>query len=295
MKSDWTAGFQDKGGHIISEPLTPSKLYEELSRGILKKPGFRTREPRPEFKHIQVLIVDDVPVNCQIVESYLAFFGVKSSSANTGDQALNQIRRRRFDLVLMDLHLDGETGQDVALRIRAEAGIKQPLIAALSASIAEDDRASARAAGMEAYLTKPVLPGDIELLLREYFSEQVGFGGAESAATPESSLPDAPSLPGFISRDHYKALFSHDPALFWRCVRSFLASSRDMIEGLDQCLQSRDEEQLREVAHRIKGASANLADARLQDLAGHVEQSGLSGGVDSPQPERLLLHAQRTR
>lgn len=289
MMPGWLSEFQRKGGRVISEPLTPSKLYEELSHGALKAPSFRTTASRPGFKNLQVLLVDDVPVNCEIVESYLAFYGVRSKSASTGDQALNLLRWQRFDLVLMDLHLDGETGQEVAARIRAETGIKQPLIAALSASISENDRSSAQASGMEAYLTKPVLPGDIEQLLMAHFSAEVVNSEVESLMEPPSSSATQ-ALPNFISLEQYDALFSRDPALFDRCVRSFLASVGDTIKELEQCLENRDEQHAREVAHKIKGAAANIADVSLQLLAGRVEQFGLtSSGGDSLEALLMML------
>lgn len=164
----WTDDIQRAGGNLLYQPVTPSQLYNQL---VSQQTDVQQNQlfVKPRFSSLRALVVDDVPLNCQIAESYLKSFGVHARSVTTGRAAIDEIGRQRFDLVLMDLHLDGETGQDVAARIRALEDIEQPVIAALSASVTDKDRDSARAAGMEDYLTKPVLPADIQLLLETFF------------------------------------------------------------------------------------------------------------------------------
>ncbi|MFW5825604.1 MAG: ATP-binding protein, partial [Marinobacter sp.] len=164
----WTDDIHRAGGALLYQPVTPSQLYNHLVSQQSDVQQHR-RFVKPRFSSLRALVVDDVPLNCQIAESYLKSFGVQARSVTTGQDAIDEIRRQHFDLVLMDLHLDGETGQDVAARIRAMEDIQQPVIAALSASVTDKDRDSARAVGMEDYLTKPVLPADIQLLLETFF------------------------------------------------------------------------------------------------------------------------------
>lgn len=178
----WADDIQRAGGNLIYKPVTPSNLYDRL---VSQQTDVQQNKlfVKPRFSGLRALVVDDVPLNCQIAESYLKSFGVQARSVTTGREALDQVRRHRFDLVLMDLHLDGETGQDVAASIRAMDDIEQPVIAALSASVTEKDRNSAQAAGMEDYLTKPVVPADIQLLLETYFhGREDGIGQPPQAS-----------------------------------------------------------------------------------------------------------------
>ena len=265
--ADWILAFQRAGGRVTFEPLTPSRLYEHLSIRRRQKSEV-TGAPRPRFKGVSVLSVDDVPLNGEIVESYLRSFGVEAHSVQTGDQALALLKERAFDLVLMDLHLEGETGQEVALRIQNETTVNKPVIAALSASIADADRMAAKESGMDDYLTKPVVPRDIRLLLETYFTAE--NPEAEVKPAGAAGQPDSPGLPEFIDPEAYQSLFAHDPELFLRCARSFVASAADMMVEAHSCT---DLESITRLGHKIRGAAANIADTSLAEQARQVEMS----------------------
>lgn len=283
FKPDWMIEYQDAGGRVAFEPLTPSKLFEHLAPQQLNEHTV-IPTPRPLFRNLTALIVDDVPLNCEIVASYLNSFGVGSKSVHNGAEAMQQLENQPFDLVLMDLHLDGETGQDIVRQIRGHQSIDQPVIAALSASISEHDRSSAYDAGMNDYLTKPVLPGDIQRVLQAFFKER-------AISIPTSHDPsnntNQPGLPGFISRPLYEEMFGSDPGLFNRCVRSFLASSTEMTAEIESCLHANDPIMTKVVAHKIRGAAANIANTELMHIAEQIETS-TDSEAPIPGPETLL-------
>jgi len=215
-----------------------------------------------------------VPLNCEIVESYLSSFGVDVQSVQTGDQAVECLGQRGFDLILMDLHLDGETGQEVTERIHGCANANDSIIVALSASISDHDRMTAKAAGMQDYLTKPVVPKDIQLLLETYFEDRRSVvytpevsDDSEVSNDTETAVTE---MPEFISRQAYDRLFSDDSALFTRCVRSFIASSAEMVAEVRKATLAED---ARHMAHKIKGAAASIADTELAQVAGQVENA----------------------
>ncbi|MCK0162392.1 CHASE domain-containing protein [Marinobacter sp. S6332] len=288
FKNSWMIEFQEAGGRAAYEPLTPSKLFEHLAPKQLEEHTL-TSSPRPLFQNLRVLIVDDVQLNCEIVESYLNSFGVQSESVNNGADAIQHLVSSSFDLVLMDLHLDGETGQDITRQIRGHKDIKQPIIAALSASISEHDRSSAQSSGMNDYLTKPVLPGDIQRLLQAFFKGHA----ASNQLSPPADATNPPNqtseveLPDFISHSTYQTMFEATPGLFNRCLRSFLASSTEMITALEHCVKQNDPAATKAIAHKVKGAAANIADTELARVADKVEKAAESGH-SVPGPEVLL-------
>lgn len=139
---------------------------------------------------------------------------------------------------------------------------------------------------MNDYLTKPVLPGDIQRLLQSFFQEHAL---AASAHLPAHNVkqPGHDGLPGFISRPAYQDMFGANPELFNRCLRSFLASSKEMTADVERCIHTNDPAMTKAVAHRIRGAAANIANTELQRLAEHVE-NGSDSGQPSAGPETLL-------
>lgn len=282
-RREWSADFERSGGHMAFEPLTPSKLFEHFSQRHGNTPDI-PGGGKPQFKGLSALVVDDVPLNCEIVESYLGSFGVDVQSVQKGDQAIEHLRQRSFDLILMDLHLDGETGQEVTERIHGCANAGDSIIVALSASISDHDRMTAKAAGMQDYLTKPVVPKDIQLLLETYFEDRRSVvytpEVADDTEVPVSGMPE------FISRQAYDRLFSDDQALFTRCVRSFIASSAEMVADVRRATRAED---ARHMAHKIKGAAASIADTELALVAGQVENATEDSTSLSMLPQLLNL------
>jgi PAS domain S-box-containing protein len=263
----WVGDLLNLGGRITYEPLTPSRLWEHFSQHHGRSME-RVGAPKPQFKDLSVLVVDDVPLNCEIVESYLRSFGVSAESVLSGKDALARLDKKTFDLILMDLHLNGETGQELASQILTREHKQVPIIIALSASIADRDRISAKDAGMLDYLTKPVIPKDIQLLLETYFEDRkVVIDKSDAVSAP---IQESEHLPDFISRESYQQLFGEDSTLFDRCVRSFVASAPGLLLELND---AEGPPAIRSVAHKVRGAAANISDVGLASLAANVEQA----------------------
>jgi CheY-like chemotaxis protein len=107
-----------------------------------------------------VLVVEDDPTNSLIVCSMLQFAGIAHSAAEDGRRALELLRSQSFDAVLMDWQMPDMDGLEVARRIRrgqaGETARHVPIIA-LTANAFPEDRAACLAAGMNDFLTKPVV------------------------------------------------------------------------------------------------------------------------------------------
>lgn len=105
-----------------------------------------------------ILHVDDDPMNLRVVGEILTAFGFASVQAGDGLEALEQLRRQRFDVVLMDIHMPGLGGVEVTRRIRDSLGPERdtPVIA-LTADAASRTRAQYLALGFDDFITKPIL------------------------------------------------------------------------------------------------------------------------------------------
>ena len=105
-----------------------------------------------------ILLVEDNPVNQRVAQGMLRKLGFDVSTANNGLEALDRVAERAFDAILMDVQMPGMNGLEATRAIRdRENGSGQRIpILALSANAMQGDRDAGAAAGMDAYLTKPV-------------------------------------------------------------------------------------------------------------------------------------------
>lgn len=107
---------------------------------------------------MQILLVDDHPVNRKVVRLFLEPFGFVITEAVDGQEALNA-DMSRFDLVLMDLNMPKMGGLEATRIFRAQeaaTGKHVPIIA-LTADAMQDQVAACHAAGMDAHISKPIL------------------------------------------------------------------------------------------------------------------------------------------
>jgi len=118
-----------------------------------------------------VLLAEDNPVNQKIVVALLSNLGHRVVLATTGSEALQATRGHRLDLVLMDVQMPIMGGLEAAQKIREEergTGRRVPIIA-LTAHAMKGDEERCLAAGMDGYLTKPLVRARLMETLEEYF------------------------------------------------------------------------------------------------------------------------------
>lgn len=112
---------------------------------------------KPE-RTLSVLHVDDDPVNLRVVEEILTAFGHRAVKAQSGSEALEQIGRQAFDVVLMDIHMPEMGGIEVLKRIReGEAPGRDTPVIALTADILSREPAEYLALGFSGFVPKPVM------------------------------------------------------------------------------------------------------------------------------------------
>jgi two-component system cell cycle response regulator DivK len=118
-----------------------------------------------------VLIVDDAPDNREAYAEYLRFRGFRTLEAATGAAAIDQARRHRPDVILLDLRLPDIDGLEVSRVVRADQTLQQSKVIAVSAAVFPADIADAMESGCHAFLQKPCLPdmlvAEIERLLEQ--------------------------------------------------------------------------------------------------------------------------------
>lgn len=114
-----------------------------------------------------VLLVEDDPINCEIVMSLLESTGLRVEVASDGIEAVAKVSQRHVDLILMDMQMPRMDGTQATRHIRKAAlGNAVPIIA-LTANAFPQDRADCLAAGMNDFLVKPVDPEALfDLLLK---------------------------------------------------------------------------------------------------------------------------------
>jgi len=103
-----------------------------------------------------ILIVEDNDKNMKLVRDVLQAKGYATIEAGTGEDGVRLAAEHKPDLVLMDIHLPGMSGIEALSHLRAEAATASIPVAAVTASVMQQDRAMIMDAGFDAYVSKPI-------------------------------------------------------------------------------------------------------------------------------------------
>jgi CheY-like chemotaxis protein len=118
-----------------------------------------------------ILVADDDAMNRLVAIESLKYLGAEVAAVSTGAEAVDAASARRFDLLLMDVHMPDMSGIEATMRLReAEraAGLPRTPIVALTASATAKDQQNCLDAGMDAVLTKPFRIEQLEAVLNRY-------------------------------------------------------------------------------------------------------------------------------
>ena len=116
------------------------------------------------------LIVDDHDDGRDGFREYLESFEFEVTGTATAEQALGAMRRRRYDLLIVDLQLPGMDGWEYIRTVRRSARQRHVPIIALSACVYPEDRMRAEEAGCDAFLAKPCPPDQLLATVRRLLS-----------------------------------------------------------------------------------------------------------------------------
>ena len=104
----------------------------------------------------KILVVEDNELNSKLFCDLLRAHGYVAEPVRDGRDALDRARDFSPDLIIMDIHLPHVTGMDLIEQIKAEEGLKFIPVMAVTAYAAKGDEEKIRAAGAEAYVSKPI-------------------------------------------------------------------------------------------------------------------------------------------
>ena len=234
----------------------------------------KTAVPAPvshDNSRAKLLVVDDHPVNREVLVRQVALLGLEADTAEDGRTALAACAAESYAAVLADLHMPGMDGYELVRRLRgAEAARKSahtPIIA-VTADAMRGEEERCLAAGMDAYLTKPVAITRLRAALERW----IEIGAAKP--TPLSTRD------GAINRDVLAGWLGTDRAGITALLRKFEVSATDTETAINEAWRAADLASLAAAAHRLKGAAQAIGAVDLGLCSHELEQTSKAGDRD---------------
>jgi len=298
----------------LAKPVRQQELVGTLAMVLGSAPS----EPLPEQASGQlaglagrrILVVEDHPVNQEVVTAMLAAFGCETVLAEDGLMALAQLERGDFDVVLMDCQMPTMDGFEAMRRLRDPAYRQHDLararstpVIALTANALSGDAERCRAAGFSDYLAKPFRQRDLgEILVRWVRArEPLAATGAppapallpllnHDAPRPNGLAATGDILDGRVLNNIIAMERNGARDLLGRLVTTYAASSAALVMAADEGFTRQDAAAVAQALHTLKSSSANIGAIEFSQACARIEalarQSELASAAALWQPLR---------
>jgi PAS domain S-box-containing protein len=249
-----------------------------------------TQTKRWKFPPSSVLVVDDGEENRELLNVVLSDTGIEVVAAENGQQALDNLSSREFDVVLMDVQMPVMDGYTAAGRIR-EMNKTMPVVAMTADAMAGAEQ-KCLDAGYSHYMSKPV---DIDELL-ECMAELLGgelLVENQAAASVRVKTSDAA-----IKENDTDKIYSTLPTSnkkYRNIVEKFIIRLEEQLAVIDAAWSDRNYVELKRLGHWLKGSAGSVGFAAFVEPAAEFEQLAIN--KDDAKLERAIstLHSLYSR
>ena len=192
--------------HTVNKPVKPAQLCEVLVRALLspkaaerQQPTSKPGQPLTERLPLSILLCDDNAINQKVAARILQSIGYQPDLAANGREALDALDKKPYDLIFMDVLMPEMDGLEAtcAIRARQKDGVAHPnyqsriIIVAMTAQAMQGDREKCLAAGMDDYLSKPILPKEVRAIVERWGPQATSAASAATVAKAGTPAPKA--------------------------------------------------------------------------------------------------------
>lgn len=269
-------GFSSKFGEgsVFWFEVTLPKLSDTEIEDY--KETSRDKQPAIEGKLSgNILLAEDNPANSMITRTVLEKAGLKVDVVANGIEAVAAVRRRQYDVVLMDVGMPEMGGVEATEEIRKIEGTHASVpIIAMTAHVMRGDRESLLSKGMDDYLPKPVSKPQLLKMVKKWTGGRVDDEPAvdENITPPDDAILDHAALNQMAEDTSAEML----PEL----IDTFITHARGRFLKIIAAAEKMDLVQLESEAHALKGSAVTFGAVRLHQLAGDLELASKNGDED---------------
>lgn len=210
-------------------------------------------EKNMKFKGKGILLVEDNEINQVMEAELLTSLGLSVTIAKSGQEAIKLFKERKFKVVFMDIRMSGMDGYETAKEIRKLKEGKSTYIIALTADAISSSVKRAKEAGMDDFITKPLNPAHIIMILKKYF---------ENYKIEVTNEQESQIIPEYDS-EYLKAgsvirNLNGNEKLYFELLESFIKKHKYEMKKFKNFLETRNYNDMKEQLHMLKGVCGSI-------------------------------------
>jgi two-component system, sensor histidine kinase and response regulator len=270
----------------LTKPVKQSELYDTLATVIgapentpEKDPGLVTRRSlreRVADSRVRILVTEDNAVNQKVAVRMMEKLGYRADVAANGLEALEALSRGSYEAILMGVQMPEMDGYAATKEIREREGTQRhtPIIA-MTANAMQGDREKAIEEGMDDYVSKPVKLVELGAVLERWVSKEDEEEAEADTTTPAREVGEG-SVDLSVLLGLRELQEVDEPDILNELIELFVKEVPSELEALREAAQRGDAQNVEQIAHTLKGSSANMGAIRMEALCTELEEMGRS-------------------
>jgi CheY-like chemotaxis protein len=268
-----------QGGIIsVNSTVNSGSIFKiELKFRVPEKSSSKNTPPSKsafqpkDLSLISLLLVEDNKVNQFLAKQLLTKMGFGIDIAGSGKQALELLKKKNFDIILMDVQMPVMTGYELSEHIRKqlEPPVNRIPIIALTAYASIQEKEKAMSVGMNDYITKPYSPQELLSVILKYVDHKAV--GVSAISTPVKEPAEASAL--------METLFSvigNNKEDVINLLEIFLAQVPSINTAIEKNIKEKNWEAAFQSAHKVKSSLKLLKIQKLSELITQLEERARS-------------------
>ena len=261
----------------LTKPIKKLELIETIAAAI----NFKNKTQTLVTKHLlgeikftkktKILVVEDNEINCKLISKILNKQGLICDLAMNGKEAVNAYKTQKYDLILMDCQMPILNGYEATEEIRAmeyNSSIHTPIVA-MTANALSEDKEKCSKAGMDDYLCKPIIIEKLVNILKKYITIEENSAGNKSNELQVDS--ENSYITSIIAQMANELEFTKKEAI--QLFVEYLEFLPESINQLAATINENNFEELKQIAHKLKGSSSNLRIEKITQLSIELEKA----------------------
>ena len=214
--------------------------------------------PPHDIHDTRILVAEDNEVNRHVMLLLLEDLGYTADMVANGKEALAALRQHSYDIILMDCQMPEMDGYEASRTIRREFD-RPPRIIAMTAHALRGDREKCLAAGMDDYLSKPIIAKELETALKRW---------------APTRKPNAP-----VDLQRLRDVCGDAADTMRKLAELYLEQGAQLLPAMETAIRNDDAKDLSSIAHRFRGASLSCGSNSIVPFLNELEKMGNSGDL----------------
>lgn len=289
MRGDIEVSSEINRGSLFSFSIllqkSSTQLIKDQSKDFTRKTPINVSFPTGS----KILLAEDNKTNQLVALGILESLNLQVDIAEDGQQAIEMLKKHdsTYSVILMDCQMPVMDGFTTTHKIRSgEAGkeISDIPIIAMTANAMQGDRDKCLQAGMNDYVAKPIDEKILYKTLSHWLLPKKQFDKKDSSAINIEGASSGNKSSLIWNFEDLKHRLGNQDQLILKVIQTFQKDMPKLIAQAEHHIQCKEKENLAEIAHTLKGITANICATELQTLSTRIEvqnQAGLWQDIES--------------